>query len=123
MNQMKDESLVKSLSVDDTYVDQYGDEDDNIDPSVPTKYRGTAADKREMKVIGKPQVLRVCTVAIKELDQLLTITKAQLQVHCHAGLCINGNGQLGNTAAVRSLMLLCASTPTLMISTDYSHLF
>lgn len=65
MDKMKEESVVRSLPVSDTYVDQYGDDDDNIDPSVPTKYRGTAADKREMKVIGKTQVLRVRTLAIE----------------------------------------------------------
>lgn len=27
--------------------------------SVPTKYRGTAADARDMKMLGKTQVLRV----------------------------------------------------------------
>lgn len=27
--------------------------------SVPTKYRGTAADARDMKILGKTQVLRV----------------------------------------------------------------
>ena len=38
---------------------QYDDKDDNIDPSVPKRYRGTAIDKRDMRVLGKTQVLRV----------------------------------------------------------------
>lgn len=76
MDMIKDESVVKSLPVGGAYVDHYGDDDDNIDPSVPTKYRGTAADKREMKVIGKTQVLRVRILATKNLGQPLMTTTA-----------------------------------------------
>lgn len=31
----------------------------DMSSSVPTKYRGTAADARDMKILGKTQVLRV----------------------------------------------------------------
>lgn len=55
----KNESIILSSSADESYFEQHGGEDDNIHPSVPTKYRGTAADKLDMKVIGKTQVLRV----------------------------------------------------------------
>lgn len=56
----KDQTLVGTSSpAESTYVEQHAEEDDNIDASVPIKYRGTAADKRDMKVIGKTQVLRV----------------------------------------------------------------
>lgn len=34
--------------------------DDVYDETLPTKYRGTAADKSDMLVLGKKQVLRVC---------------------------------------------------------------
>lgn len=61
MDDMKKETFVTTSAGDDSSLEQHGHEDDNIDPSVPTKYRGTAADKRDMKVIGKQQVLRVCT--------------------------------------------------------------
>jgi hypothetical protein len=41
-------------------VDEVELEDQGIvDPSVPVKYRGTVTDKKDMKVLGKVQVLRV----------------------------------------------------------------
>ena len=30
--------------------------------AIPAKYRGTAADRRDMNILGKKQVLRVCTL-------------------------------------------------------------
>lgn len=64
MDILKTETFVTSSPAsDEAYLEQHGHEDDNIDPSVPTKYRGTVADKRDMKVIGKTQVLRVRTSA------------------------------------------------------------
>jgi hypothetical protein len=32
------------------------------DGSIPARYRGTAADKRHMTILGKKQVLRVCEI-------------------------------------------------------------
>ncbi len=31
----------------------------NVDSNIPAKYRGTAADKRDMSILGHKQVLRV----------------------------------------------------------------
>ena len=58
---MKDDSIVAETTHDhgDGYLEQYDDKDDNVDPSVPVRYRGTAVDKKDMKVLGKTQVLRV----------------------------------------------------------------
>lgn len=61
IDKMKNEASVTASPGDDSSLEQHSHEDDNIDPSVPTKYRGTLADKRDMKVIGKQQVLRVRT--------------------------------------------------------------
>ncbi|RMZ86388.1 hypothetical protein DV736_g6386, partial [Chaetothyriales sp. CBS 134916] len=63
---MKDDSIMKDDSLviahfrepTDPYLEQADDKDDNVDPSVPLKYRGTSFDKREMKMLGKTQVLR-----------------------------------------------------------------
>lgn len=35
---------------------QYEDKD----PALPARYMGTSADKRDMTILGKKQVLRVC---------------------------------------------------------------
>lgn len=61
MESLKNELFVTSSPGDDSSLEQHAQEDDNIDPSVPAKYRGTATDKRDMKVLGKQQVLRVRT--------------------------------------------------------------
>lgn len=63
-SKMKTESYVTSTPGDDSSLEHSRHEDDNIDPSVPAKYRGTLADKQDMKVIGKQQVLRVCSSTI-----------------------------------------------------------
>jgi len=41
--------------------DKAGDPDDS---GIPSKYRGTDADKNDMMILGKKQVLRVCTATI-----------------------------------------------------------
>lgn len=41
---------------------------------VPEKYRGTAADRRDMTVMGKKQVLRV-SIAIGNIAALILIVK------------------------------------------------
>jgi hypothetical protein len=48
------------LRVNETPVDdvQIVEKDDN-DGGIPARYRGTAADKRDMITLGKKQVLRV----------------------------------------------------------------
>ena len=35
-------------------------EKDDVLSTIPAKYRGTAHDKKDMSVMGKKQVLRVC---------------------------------------------------------------
>ena len=70
--------------------------------NVPTKYRGTDADRRDMTVLGKKQVLRVgspfpgCC-----LGDMLTVSPAQLQLHHHAGLRLHLRGKLGRNPHVR----------------------
>ncbi|KAJ9613052.1 hypothetical protein H2200_002993 [Cladophialophora chaetospira] len=56
----KDQSTVFASDAgrDLAYLEHDEEDDDNIDPSVPVQYRGTGTDKREMKVLGKTQVLR-----------------------------------------------------------------
>ena len=65
MPNMKEDTIVVDNEADhqDAYFEAEG-KDDNVDPSVPVRYRGTAADKRDMKVLGKTQVLRVRAFAI-----------------------------------------------------------
>lgn len=56
MNPAKEEISVAVHTFDDgQIVNKEPDED-----GIPSKYRGTAADKRDMTVLGKKQVLRVC---------------------------------------------------------------
>lgn len=45
----------------ETAVDEFdnGQTKFDVDPSVPAKYHGTAADARDMAILGKKQVLRV----------------------------------------------------------------
>ena len=56
---MKDESTVVGAEHDPVYLEHNDENDANIDPSVPTQYRGTASDRKDMKMLGKTQVLRV----------------------------------------------------------------
>ena len=60
MPTMKEDSIVGASEADykDAYL-EHDEKDDNVDPSVPVRYRGTSTDKRDMKVLGKTQVLRV----------------------------------------------------------------
>lgn len=56
MNPTKEELAVTDNPIDDgQIVDKEPD-----DGGIPSRYRGTAADKRDMIVLGKKQVLRVC---------------------------------------------------------------
>jgi len=44
-----------------------------VDATIPSKYRGTATDQRDMVVLGKAQVLRVrvhMTVVVDDLAEL-----------------------------------------------------
>jgi hypothetical protein len=56
MNLSKEELEVTESPIDDG---QVADKDPD-DGGIPSRYRGTAADKRDMIVLGKKQVLRVC---------------------------------------------------------------
>lgn len=47
--------------------------DDDVS-HVPEKYRGTAADRRDMTVMGKKQVLRV-SITIENITALILIVK------------------------------------------------
>ena len=105
MEVMKDESIVVGTDHDPTYLEHNDENDDNIDPSVPTHYRGTAADQKDMKVLGKTQVLRVRPRPYGH-GTALTISLAQFQVRRHAGICFNCHGQLGNFASVRTARIL-----------------
>lgn len=53
----EDITVYDSPMVDGEAVDKELD-----DAGIPSKYRGTAADKKDMTVLGKKQVLRVCLV-------------------------------------------------------------
>jgi len=70
MNPAKEEPPVISLT-EETKTDglyQNGEKDLDEPGTVPAKYRGTAHDKRDMSILGKKQVLRVC-VLLPECDQ------------------------------------------------------
>jgi hypothetical protein len=56
MDPAKEELAVTDNPIDD---DQIADKECD-DGEIPSRYRGTAADKRDMIVLGKKQVLRVC---------------------------------------------------------------
>jgi hypothetical protein len=55
MDISKEELEVNNYPVDDVQIAEKEPEDGGI----PSRYRGTAADKRDMMVLGKEQVLRV----------------------------------------------------------------
>ena len=61
MSAMKDDSVVVASGPDhnDAYLEQNEEKNGEVDPSLAVKYRGTAADKQDMRVLGKKQVLRV----------------------------------------------------------------
>ena len=56
MNSSKGELEVTENPIDDGQIVNKEPDDGGI----PLRYRGTAADKRDMIVLGKKQVLRVC---------------------------------------------------------------
>ena len=57
----KEEVAVSESPADHSQIeDKAGDLDDS---GVPARYRGTDADKNDMMILGKKQVLRVCTSA------------------------------------------------------------
>jgi hypothetical protein len=61
MDHNKPEAVVSAYDSNGEHVDEHGEKSLNepgIDPSVPTKYRGTDHDKKEMRMLGKKQVLR-----------------------------------------------------------------
>lgn len=55
----KDDVQVTSASPRDSS-DREQEKQNVVAGSVPTKYRGTDADRRDMITLGKKQVLRVC---------------------------------------------------------------
>lgn len=66
MPAMKHDSIIVASEADNNaaYVEHTdAEKDDNVDPSVPVRYRGTAIDRRDMKTLGKTQVLRVRGIA------------------------------------------------------------
>lgn len=67
--------------------------------SVPTKYRGTAADARDMKILGKTQVLRVLRRAWREHHGRLLKADggtAQFPIHHDAWFCEHCYGIVGS---------------------------
>lgn len=56
MDSTKEELAVTDYPIDDGQIEDKEPDDCGI----PAKYRGTEADKRDMIVLGKKQVLRVC---------------------------------------------------------------
>jgi hypothetical protein len=54
------DSAKEDFSVSETPVDDpQAVEKDEDDTGIPARYRGTSADKRDMSMLGKKQVLRV----------------------------------------------------------------
>lgn len=49
-----------AVEIADIPLDEGQVEKDLYDANLPARYRGTEADKRDMIVLGKKQVLRVC---------------------------------------------------------------
>jgi len=56
MDSTKEELAVTEYPIDDAQIE----DKEPDDSGVPARYRGTDADKRDMIVLGKKQVLRVC---------------------------------------------------------------
>lgn len=89
MPDMKEDSIVVNNEADHHNVYLEAEEkDDNVDPSVPVRYRGTAADKRDMKVLGKTQVLRVRASAIPSLKIISNVSLSEISnlLPCWASL-------------------------------------
>jgi hypothetical protein len=87
----------------DAYIEHNDPNDENIDPSVPVRYRGTDMDKRDMKMIGKTQVLRVCFPLVRVRAMFYLQHLAEFQVRRYAWIRVNGHGVLGDSASVRTL--------------------
>lgn len=71
---------------------------DNLDIQgihISAKSMGTAYDRRDMRVMGKLQELRVRDVSKQSCAQLLTIS-AKLPLYLHSGLCLHPDEHLGN---------------------------
>ena len=66
MNSAKEEPPVISLTEEAKNDGLYQDGEKDLDEpgTVPAKYRGTAHDKRDMSILGKKQVLRVCALPV-----------------------------------------------------------
>jgi hypothetical protein len=70
MSISKDESAVSALQ-EEPKSDLYNGDEKDIDDepgALPSKYRGTAADKKDMSMLGKTQVLRVCGYPFASVD-------------------------------------------------------
>lgn len=79
MPAMKDDITVVSQSHHAALSPEYEQKDNGIyDASVPTRYRGTAYDKKDMTMLGKRQVLRVGPSKDCLIRPRLTNTTAQL---------------------------------------------
>ena len=58
MSFTKEELAVGEMAVEHNRIqDKAGDADDS---GIPSRFRGTDADKNDMMILGKKQVLRVC---------------------------------------------------------------
>ena len=64
MHSAKDEPVI-SLSEQPKMEKEYEEPS-----SVPVKYRGTAHDKKDMNMMGKKQVLRVCVISRRSRQRL-----------------------------------------------------
>jgi hypothetical protein len=106
---MKEDATVISSAEQpksDLYLND-GEKDLDEDFGVPERFRGTADDKREMSMLGKKQVLRVCaaipmrwrfssTAQTPNTDACV----AKLSLRHHGRLCQYGDGELGDPPAV-----------------------
>jgi hypothetical protein len=88
---------INQEKVFDTY--NQNDSEELEEPgAVAPKYRGTVADRKDMSVMGKKQVLRVCCLRSIRAPRLTIIAKLSLphdvrfREHC--------DGQLGDFVAV-----------------------
>lgn len=85
----------------DVAIEEYDSPKFDVDASVPTKYHGTAADARDMAILGKKQVLRVWPTTrahARYTDLRADDEVAQLQVRDDAGLRKYRHGILGSAA-------------------------
>lgn len=74
---------------------------------IPARYRGTNADQRDMNMLGKKQVLRVCSALPynRSLCRTSHLTRtAKLQLHHYAWLRQYCHRQLGNSPTVSMII-------------------